>query len=202
MSEARDSFVDVPGGAIFVRHWSAGAEAGGRGEPIILLHDSLGSVEQWRDFPAALAAAAGRDTIAYDRLGFGRSTARRAPPSVDFIDEEAADLFPALRRALDVPRFALFGHSVGGAMALSIAAAQGESCEAVVTEAAQAFVEPRTLAGIRAARAQFEDPEQFARLTRWHDDKARWVLEKFNGDSRRRASALARFRLPIGEITI
>jgi len=173
VSRARDLLVDIPGGSIFVRRWTAAA---GEGDPIFLLHDSLGSVEQWREFPAALAAAAGREIIAYDRLGFGRSTARNAPPCVDFIEEEAAELFPALRRALAVTHFALLGHSVGGAMALVAAAGAAQQCEAVVTEAAQAFVEPRTLAGIRAARAQFEDPAQFARLSRWHGDKARWVL--------------------------
>jgi pimeloyl-ACP methyl ester carboxylesterase len=175
VSAARDFFVDVPGGSIFVRRWSAPAAA--RGAPLVLLHDSLGSVEQWRDFPAALARAGGRDVIAYDRLGFGCSTPRTTPPCVDFIDEEAEELFPALQRALQVARFALFGHSVGGAMALSIAAAQRAACTAVVTEAAQAFIEPRTLAGIRAARAEFDDPARFARLTRWHGDKARWVLD-------------------------
>jgi len=144
--------------------------------PLILLHDSLGSVEQWRDFPGALAIATTREVIAYDRLGFGRSTRRAERPSVDFIFEEAATFFPAVQRALGITRFALFGHSVGGAMALVIAASQS-GCEAVVTEAAQAFVETRTLEGIRAAQAQFSDPEQFEKLARWHGEKAGWVLD-------------------------
>ena len=62
-------------------------------------------------------------------------------------------------------------------MALAIAALNSAACEAVITEAAQVFVEPRTLSGIRAGKAQFEDPEQFAKLVRWHGDRARWVLE-------------------------
>lgn len=175
MSAVRDCLVDVPGGRIFVRRWPG--EAAADRAPLILLHDSLGCVEQWRDFPEALAAATAREVIAYDRLGFGHSAQRLGPPSIDFISEEAGDLFPALRRALGIARFALFGHSVGGAMALSIAASGEGACEAVVTESAQAFVEARTLAGIRAARAQFDDPAHFARLTRWHGDRARWVLD-------------------------
>lgn len=63
--EASDRFVAVPGGEVFVRRWRPD---GGTGAPIILLHDSLGSVEQWRGFPEALAAGAGRGVIAYDRL--------------------------------------------------------------------------------------------------------------------------------------
>jgi pimeloyl-ACP methyl ester carboxylesterase len=157
-----------------VRRWGPGH---GKRVPIVLLHDSLGSVDQWRDFPDALAAASGSPVLAYDRLGFGRSTARVERPSVDFISEEAVIFFPPMQRALGITRFSLFGHSVGGAMALAIAASQPAACEAVVTEAAQAFVEPRTLAAIRHAKAQFARPEQFQKIVRWHGERARWVLD-------------------------
>lgn len=173
-AEVLDSFVEVPGGSVFVRRWSADRS---ERPPIIILHDSLGSVEQWRDFPDALAAATSRHVIAYDRLGFGRSTHRPQRPAVDFISDEAITFFPPIQRALGLTRFSLFGHSVGGAMALVIAASHRKACEGVITEAAQAFVEPRTLAGIRSAKAHFSDPEQFARLAKWHGDKARWVLD-------------------------
>ncbi|MBS0580363.1 MAG: alpha/beta hydrolase [Proteobacteria bacterium] len=172
--EVIDSRVAVPGGSLFVRRWSVGHE---ERPPILLLHDSLGSVEQWRDFPAALAAAAASDVVAYDRLGFGRSTARLGRPTVDFVRDEAVTSFPALRSALGLTRFCVFGHSVGGAMALIIAALSPGACTAVVTEAAQACVEPRTLAGIRAARLQFRAPEQFRKLVKWHGEKAGWVLD-------------------------
>jgi pimeloyl-ACP methyl ester carboxylesterase len=142
-----------------------------------MLHDSLGSVEQWRDFPAALAAAARTPVIAYDRLGFGRSTPRAGRPPVDFVSDEAVTFFPPLQHALGLRHFSLFGHSVGGAMALVIAALNNEACRGVVTEAAQAFVEPRTLAAIRSAREQFRKPDQFDRLVKWHGDKAAWVLD-------------------------
>jgi pimeloyl-ACP methyl ester carboxylesterase len=169
-----DIFIDVPGGRLFARRWRGGL---GKRPPIILLHDSLGSVEQWRDFPQTLAAATCRDVIAYDRLGFGKSSPRTDRPSRQFILEEARDFFPAIQRALGLGRFILFGHSVGGAMALAIAASHGADCEAVITESAQAFVEPRTVAGIRSARDEFTDPAHFARLEKWHGRKARWVLD-------------------------
>lgn len=173
-AEVLDSFVMVPGGRVFVRRWSAGHD---KRPPIVMLHDSLGSVEQWRDFPDTLAAAASAQVIAYDRLGFGRSTPRSRPPSLDFVSDEAVTFFPSMQRALGLTRFSLFGHSVGGAMALVIAAVHHQACAAVITEAAQAFVETRTLAGIRSAQEQFQDPEQFEKLARWHGDNARWVLE-------------------------
>lgn len=172
--EALDLSVDVPGGSVFVRRWNLGHNSR---PPIILLHDSLGCVELWRDFPEALATAASRDVIAYDRLGFGKSTPRRELPSIDFIFEEGATFFPAIQQALGITRFSLLGHSVGGAMAIVIAALQREACEAVITESAQAFVEPLTLSGIRAGKAQFGAPEQFAKLAKWHGEKAQWVLD-------------------------
>ena len=83
-TEVSDSLVDVPGGSIFVRRWSLGHR---NRSPIILLHDSLGCVELWRDFPEALAKATTRDVIAYDRLGFGKSTPRLERPSAGFVFE-------------------------------------------------------------------------------------------------------------------
>ncbi len=173
-TEVLDSLVEVPGGSLFVRRWSTGHSDR---PPIILLHDSLGCVGLWRDFPEALARATTRHVIAYDRLGFGRSTRRVERPSVNFISEEAETYFPAIKRALGLARFSLFGHSVGGSMALVIAASQQEGCEAVITESAQTYIEPRTLSGIRVAKAGFADPEQLARIARWHGEKARWVLD-------------------------
>ncbi|WP_129777963.1 alpha/beta fold hydrolase [Peristeroidobacter soli] len=169
-----DSFVPVPGGNIFVRQWRGPRAAG---VPLVLLHDSLGSVELWRDFPALLAEASNRPVIAYDRLGFGQSTQRTDPPSCQFIDEEAERFFPAVRDALGLERFALFGHSVGGAMAIRMAASVRTQCEAVITESAQCFVEARTLEGIRTAQASFEDPAQRQKLAKWHGDRTQWVLD-------------------------
>ena len=171
---SEDGYVEVPGGRVFVRVWAP--RAGGSDVPLVLLHDSLGSVDLWRDFPEVLATRLARPVIAYDRLGFGKSSVRRELPSVHFIREEAEIFFPAVRRALGVAGYALLGHSVGGAIALMIAASPVEPCRAVVSESAQAFVEDRTLAGIRQERERFERPEQFTRLMRWHGERAEWVL--------------------------
>jgi pimeloyl-ACP methyl ester carboxylesterase len=148
-----------------------------QGSPIILFHDSLGSVELWRGFPAALATRTGRKVIAYDRLGFGQSDPRSDTLDMDFIADEAETYFPALRAELGINRFVAFGHSVGGGMAVNCAAKFSDTCDALITESAQAFVEDRTLQGIRAAQALFEDTAQVERLGRYHGDKARWVLD-------------------------
>ena len=170
-----DHWIAHPAGRLLARDWPA--PAGATALPsLVLLHDSLGSVELWRDFPAQLRDATSRRVVAYDRMGFGRSDARVEPPSVDFIAEEATIWFPRVREQLGLERFALLGHSVGGGMAVNIAARHPQACAALVTIAAQAFVEERTLQGLRAARASFAEPGQLERLARYHGDKARWVL--------------------------
>jgi len=170
-----DHWIPHPQGRLFAREWPATAAGAGL-PPLLLLHDSLGCVALWREFPALLARADGRRVIAYDRAGFGRSDARAEPPSFDFIADEAATWFPLVCRHFAVDRFAVLGHSVGGGMAVNIAARSGERCAALVTIAAQAFVEDRTLAGLREARAAFAEPDALQRLARYHGDKAAWVL--------------------------
>jgi pimeloyl-ACP methyl ester carboxylesterase len=90
---------------------------------------------------------------------------------------EAEESLPAVLGGLGVVDFALFGHSVAGAMALVAASRAGDCCKAVVSESAQAFAEGRTVAGVEAARERFREPEQFDRLKKWHGSKARWVLD-------------------------
>ncbi len=181
---SRDQWVEHPQGRLFARRWWP-EDAPRQGSPVVLLHDSLGCVELWRDFPAALSRATGREVIAYDRLGFGQSAARSARPGLDFVREEAAFHLPVVCEQLGVRRFVALGHSVGGGMAIQCAAeaatAGAPDCEALVTLAAQVFPEDRTLAGIRVAREQFRDPRQIERLARYHGDKAPWVLDAWIG---------------------
>lgn len=115
--------------------------------------------------------------VAYDRLGFGSSDAHAGPLPLTFIQDEAEHTVPLLCDALALARIVPLGHSVGGAMAIATAARWPERCAGVVTLSAQSFVEDLTLAGIRAARAEFEQPGQFERLAKYHGAKARWVLD-------------------------
>jgi pimeloyl-ACP methyl ester carboxylesterase len=179
---AHDTWIAGPDGRLFVRSWSPEPPHSPHSPiPIILLHDSLGCVELWRSFPAALCAATGRRVIAYDRLGFGRSGAYPGKLPLDFISREAETGFAALRRQLGIGRFVVFGHSVGGGMAVHCAARFAGDCVALVTESAQAFVEARTVRGIEDARELFKDPGQLDRLAKYHGDKAAWVLDAWIG---------------------
>ncbi|TWT18743.1 alpha/beta fold hydrolase [Luteimonas wenzhouensis] len=178
--ESNERFVAVEGGRLFVRHWRP-QRRDACAPPLLLLHDSLGSVAQWRDFPARLATASRRDVIAYDRLGFGRSTPRAARHSLDFIDEEARGGLPALLAGLGLERYALLGHSVGGGMALTAAAFDPERCAGVVSMSAQAFVEQRTVEGVRRTQQEFARPGGLGKLAFWHGARAAWVLDAWTG---------------------
>lgn len=174
---ASDHWIDAARGSVFARRWVPDDRRGEPAVPILLFHDSLGCVELWRDFPEQLVRATRRPVVAYDRLGFGRSTAHPGKLPLTFIHDEASTAVPRLLEALGIDTIVAFGHSVGGAMAIATAARWPERCAAVVTEAAQTFVEDRTVAGLRAARVDFARPGQLERLARYHGDKARWVLD-------------------------
>jgi pimeloyl-ACP methyl ester carboxylesterase len=178
MTRTRESFVKTPGGSIFVRRWEPTEQnAAEVSTPIVLFHDSLGCVELWRDFPSVLAAETGRQIIAYDRLGYGRSDVKDTLPTNSFISDEAEISLPYLFGSFALQKFIAFGHSVGGGMGVYGARRFADRCQAVITESAQAFVEERTRQGIQQVKLEFQAPDQFERLKRYHGDKARWVLD-------------------------
>jgi pimeloyl-ACP methyl ester carboxylesterase len=165
--------IKAPGGTIYARKWIPDKILSDI--PVVLLHDSLGCVDLWRNFPETLAINLCRSIIAYDRLGFGKSDGRDGLPSLDFIEEEATRYFPAVKSALSISEYILFGYSVGGGMSINIASRDSD-CRAVITMSSQAFVEKLTVSGIEEAKKGFEQPGQFERLEKWHGKKAKWVL--------------------------
>lgn len=172
-TETEDQYIESQSGQLFVRQWIPGNCSDLA--PMILMHDSLGCVGLWRDFPEQLASSMNRKVIAYDRLGFGQSTARHNMLPFSFVGDEAKTVIPLLCDVLEVSDFLMLGHSVGGAMALSVAAIN-TNCKAVVSISSQAFVEERTREGIREARESFRDPQSFSKLEKWHHEKSEWVL--------------------------
>ncbi|MFN0184937.1 MAG: alpha/beta fold hydrolase [Aquabacterium sp.] len=143
---------------------------------VVFLHEGLGSVSMWRDFPARLCAAAGARGLVYSRPGYGRSTPR-APGEAwapDFMHHQAHAVLPALLAALGVDTAAqppwLFGHSDGGSIALLHAAHDPPRVAGTVVLAPHLFVEELSLASIRAARQAYADTDLRQRLARHHDD--------------------------------
>jgi len=138
--------------------------------PLLLLHEGLGSVRLWRDWPTALAAATGRRLVAYSRLGHGYSDLPPAPRTATFMHDEAAVVVPALRAALGLVDPVLIGHSDGGSIALAHAADHRVS--GVVVLAPHVIAEPAGLVEIAAAREAFAGGDLAVRMARHHRDPA------------------------------
>ena len=137
---------------------------------VLLLHEGLGSVSMWREFPAQLAQATGHRVVAYSREGFGQSSPRAEPYSPRFIHDEAGRVIPALCDALHLERPVVLGHSTGASMAL-VHAAGSRPVAGVIAIAPLITVEASNLESIRAARAQFEASRDWRiKLARHHDD--------------------------------
>ncbi len=174
-TETDETSIDTDAGQLYAKRWTPLA-CPRTGVPIVLIHDSLGCVRLWRDFPERLALATGRPVIAYDRLGFGRSAPYPGVLPHDFTTLEALTGFCSVREHFGLDRFAVLGHSAGGDIAAACAATYRDACYALITIAAVVFVEDVTLAGVAQARAAYAQPGQLDRLKKYHGDKAAWVL--------------------------
>lgn len=140
---------------------------------LVVLHEGLGSVALWKDFPQRLGQACGHRVLVYSRPGYGRSTPRAADEhwGLDFMHRQAQQVLPALLEALGVQgRYALFGHSDGGSIALLHAAHAPERVSACLVMAPHILVEAFGLVSIRQAREQYLHGGLRARLAAYHDD--------------------------------
>lgn len=166
--------IEAAGGSLYAKVWAYPNTA----SPIVLIHESLGSTRQWRQFPHDLAQATARTVISYDRLGYGLSTDYPGVQPTSFMLDEAA-MFAQVRDALGFNEFMLLGHSVGGVMAAVMAAAKPTQCLGLITAGAPAYMEAKIRAGVLAAQAYFSDSAHFERLARHHQHKTEWVLNSW-----------------------
>jgi len=140
---------------------------------MVFLHEGLGSVAMWRDFPQRACDALGWRGLVYSRPGYGQSSPREANEhwGPDFMHRQADEVLPALLNKLGVhaPVW-LFGHSDGGSIALLAAAHQRLAVAGVVALAPHIMVEPISLRSIEAACHAYRQGDWAARLARYHAD--------------------------------
>ncbi|MEO8738749.1 MAG: alpha/beta hydrolase [Casimicrobiaceae bacterium] len=137
---------------------------------LVFLHEGLGSVAMWRDFPQRLAASCGCPALIYSREGYGRSAPLAAPRRTDYMHEEALVRLPALLDRLGIAAPILIGHSDGASIALIHAGAHLRPVRACVALAPHVFVEDVSIAGIAAARDAYANGTLRERLARYHRD--------------------------------
>ncbi|MEE8500025.1 MAG: alpha/beta hydrolase [Kiloniellales bacterium] len=135
---------------------------------LVFLHQGLGSIPQWKGFPAALCQATGLPGLAYERWGFGGSEALVLPRPADHLDFEAERALPEVLDACAIAHPVLIGHSDGGTIALLHAAAFPDRVAACITEAAHVFVEDISRQAISAVIARWRSGDLRARLAKYH----------------------------------
>ena len=170
-------FVDIAwrGRPVRIEHaWIAPER---RTQPLmVFLHEGLGSLAMWKDFPQQLCDALGCRGLVYSRPGYGRSTPRAAEEAwaIDFMHRQAHEVLPGLLQALGInpaqDRPWLFGHSDGGSIALLYAARFAASVAGAVVLAPHIGVEDKAVASIALARQAYQDTDLRQRLARYHDD--------------------------------
>ena len=149
-----------------------GSEASGK-PTLVFLHEGLGSIRQWRDFPAKVAEATGLRALVYDRYGYGQSEVLAEPKrTARFMHDEALNALPELLNALSVQNPVLVGHSDGASIALIYAGA-GHVVRGIAVMAPHVFIEPLCLKSIEQAAQAFETTELAERLGRYHRDARR-----------------------------
>ena len=135
---------------------------------VVMLHEGLGSITQWRDLPGVLARRCGLEVIAYDRGGYGRSDPFPATYGDGFMTHEAIETLPAVLGGLGVARPILVGHSDGASIALIAVGMGAVSPLGVATIAPHTFIEDICVDGIRSINTQSE--RVICGLARHHDD--------------------------------
>ena len=144
---------------------------------LVFLHDSLGCVQLWRDFPKKLAEVTQCNVLIYDRLGYGKSEAMGTHERPTNYLELEADILNDLLTTLEIENTILFGHSDGGSIALIAASKYPDRIKAVICEAAHIFVEDVTIKGIHEAIEAYRTTNLPERLQKYHDNKVETIFK-------------------------
>ena len=138
---------------------------------LVLLHEGLGCVGLWNDFPEKLAAATGTGVFVYSRAGYGKSSPVSLPRPLSYMNDEAREILPKLLDAIGFRRGLLIGHSDGASIAaIYVGSHQDHRVGGLVLIAPHFFTEDPGIASIVEARKAYETGDLRARLARWHDD--------------------------------
>lgn len=161
------------------------------GKPLLVfLHEGLGSIAQWGDFPSLLCNRLEFPALLYDREGHGKSDELKSPREWDFMHIQAQKVLPEVFRVLglEANKKILIGHSDGGSIAIIHAGSFPENILGIITEASHQFIEPVSVKGIRSALRLFEEGKLNDLLYKFHGEKTSamfhgwadtWLQEKF-----------------------
>ena len=167
----RDHMLDLPDGqqvhAVMGCHQDQAVD-----KPVLVfLHEALGHIRMWKDFPEKLALATGLDVFVYERLGYGQSSPITLPRADDYLVPEGEQRLSEVLDAAAIGKAILVGHSDGGTITLIGAASIPDRIVAIITEAAHIYADELTLKGIRDALDVYNTTNLPERLARYHGDR-------------------------------
>jgi pimeloyl-ACP methyl ester carboxylesterase len=148
---------------------------------IIFLHEGLGCVEMWRDFPEQVVEATGCGALVYSRAGYGKSDPIRLPRLVEFMHIEALKVLPEVLEHFHIREAVLFGHSDGGSIALIFAGSgTGKNIRGLVLEAPHVFVEQISIESITTAKENYDQGSLRASLQKYHGSNVECAFRGWN----------------------
>jgi len=187
-SDSEDSqFVHIHSGSgqgqIEYRFWPPDAVPRNPSIPTLtLLHEGLGCVALWRDFPTRLAELTNLPVLAYSRFGYGQSSPVSLPRPLSYMHDEAQQHLPALLDALDIQKTVLIGHSDGASIAaIHAGLADNTRIDSIILISPHFFCEEKSLNSIRNARIQWQTGMLRTQLARYHGDNVDCAFEGWNG---------------------
>ncbi len=161
-------FLGIAGKRIEARCWGPPPE---KAPTLVLLHEGLGCVSLWRDFPQMLGQRTGCGVFAYSRAGYGQSDPAELPRPIDYMSREAGDVLPGVLTQIGLQSGCLIGHSDGASIAAIYAGQTDDSrIKGLCLIAPHFFAEPCGLASITEAKTAFETTDLKMRLARHHAD--------------------------------
>jgi pimeloyl-ACP methyl ester carboxylesterase len=174
---SEDFYVNAAGHKLRVRRLThSGNDGQGSRPTLVFLHEGLGSIEMWHDFPEVLLEKTGCNGLVYDRWGHGKSDPIDVQRTLRYVHDEALDSLPEVLKHSGVEDAILIGHSDGGSIALIFAAEYPGSVQGLITEAAHVFVEEVTLEGIKDALEVYRNTDLKEKLARYHGDNTERIF--------------------------
>jgi pimeloyl-ACP methyl ester carboxylesterase len=145
---------------------------------LVFLHEGLGSIELWKNFPEILSNTLKLPALIYDRYGYGKSTPLKESRTTDYLEIEAKYFLPKILEKLNLQNHKkiLYGHSDGGSIAL-IYASLFNDVKAIITEAAHTFVENITIEGLKEIEKNYKKIKLIEKLSVYHGDSAQKVFD-------------------------
>jgi pimeloyl-ACP methyl ester carboxylesterase len=147
---------------------------------LVFLHDALGCVSSWKNFPSNLCELTGLNGLVYDRIGHGQSSPTSTMRNVDYLEHEAAVILPKMLSKFGISEKILVGHSDGATIAL-IYEAIHQNCDALISISGHMMVEDITMQAVAKTASQLLEEGQLDNLEKHHGDKAKKLVNDWKG---------------------